>query len=257
MHLRRQALLLWILLAAASPIRAQSDTDDDRFTEAMAVCDNMTQYVDAAKRQRTIGMPLNEAKDLARTLMEKNLKLPGELKTAAIDLVSTIYDRVYGAELVSTITVDKVLIEACGSYRGYRIPEARVREHVLSTAQSAWNPLERVPLCTKVAQSTANLASGRDRGLSRDRMLEVAQSSLARDPFTQERLPAMLEWVYSTPNVPVSQLYAYALLYCRAEVSGKPFPGLSSMREALSACASRSMKSEEEKCTLTVLQDRD
>ncbi len=88
-------------------------------------------------------------------------------------------------------------------------------------------------------------------------MLEVAESSLAQDPFTQERLPAMLEWVYSTPNVPVSQLYAYALLYCRAEVNGKPFPGLSSIREALSACASRSTKSEEEKCTLTVLQHRE
>lgn len=225
-----------------------------QFQEAMDVCDNMTLYVDSAKRQRGMGMPLDEAKQNVVRLMQRNLKLPEAISRGSIDLAVSIYEYVYAQELLWALSTERVLYENCGTYRGYELPASRVKEHVLSTTQSAWDPLARVPLCTKVAQSLSNIASGRDRGIPLERMTEVATTSLADDLFTSERLPVLLAWAYDKPALDVGQLYAYALRQCTAEQTGKKYPELKFLRERLVACVGHSQKSEQEACTLQALR---
>jgi hypothetical protein len=240
-----------LLVSSCSVAFAQSDA---QFEEAMAVCDNMTMYVEAAKRQRTVGMPLDVAKELVSSAMQKNLNMPADLKDAAIDLVKKIYDNVYGQESVSGLPVERVLSETCGKYRGYSIPESRVKEHVASTTQSAWDPLARVPLCTKVAQSASNIGAARDRGMSREAISTVAVSSLKNDPFTLARLPALLDVAYGKPSASISHLFGYSLFSCRAEQQGRSYPKFESLQSRLTSCSGTNSKAEQEKCEIAVFR---
>ena len=139
----------------------------------MAVCDNMTLYVDAAKRQRSMNMPLASAKELSKQLMEKNLKFEESIKQGAIGLALNIYDYVYAQAPSAELSTEQVLAATCGSYRSYAIPAERMAAHLAMTTQSAWDPLARVPLCTKVAETISNIAVARDQGRSRESMTEI------------------------------------------------------------------------------------
>lgn len=232
---------------------AQGSEREAQFAEAMSVCDNMTLYVDSAKRQRIMGLPLESAEENLRSLMRRNLKLPEDLKQASIDLAAKIYEYVYAQELVGALSTERVLSATCGAYRGYEIPVDRVTAHVQSTTQSAWNPLERVPLCVKVAQSVSNIATGRDRGIPRERMTEIASTSLKDDLFTSERLPSLLAAAYERPLLEAGQLYAYAVRQCSQERAGKKYPRLEVVRNELAACSESEQRAERESCTLKIL----
>lgn len=250
MRLRTATALTTALLSQLCFAQAS----DAQFQEAMAVCDNMTLYVDAAKRQRIMGLPLATAREDTARLMQRNLQMDATIKRGAIELAQRIFDYVYAQEAVGALPTERVLTATCGTYRGYEIPVERVKAYVASTAQSAWDPLARVPLCTKVAQSVSNIAAGRDKGIPRERMAEVAASSLAGDEFTSSRLATLLSWAYDKPFIEIRPLHAYALQKCNRERAGKSYPALTELREPLAACAAKAESSERDACAVQILR---
>ncbi len=251
----RRSIRAFALLLVSPTICIAQDASVTQYQEAMAVCDNMTLYVDAAKRQRRMGMPLNEAKQQTARLMERNLNVAPEVKQGAVELAKSIFDFVYSSEAGVDPTVSDALAATCGSYRGYSLPRAQVQAHIDSTTSSAWDPLARVPVCVKVAQSVANIAVGRDKGLSRERMVDVAQKGLSDDPFTASRLSKLVAWAYDAPVLDASTLYAYALNQCVRERAGSQFPALDALKPRLLECAGNGSQSERDKCTLEVLKE--
>jgi hypothetical protein len=244
-------LLLTLLVPSLSAAQAVSE---DAFAEAMAVCDNMTLYVDAAKRDRLAERPLISARAETARLMETNLRMDAAVKQGAITLAQRIYDFVYSQELLSALSTERVLAATCGTYRDYNLPAERVKEHVFATTQSAWDPLARVPLCTKIAQSAANIASGREKGIGRDKMTEVATSSLASDAFTLPRIPTLVAWAYDHPELPVSSIYAYAIQHCNQQRAGKQMPTLAELKDRLQSCGSKSSPQERAACTMQAIR---
>ncbi len=218
----------------------------------MAVCDNMSMYVDSAKREHGKGMPLSTAKDLVTALMNKNLNVREDVKAGAIGLAQQIYEFVYAHPDPASLSTEDVLKATCGSYRGYNLPTASVNRHIDSTVQSAWDPMQRVPLCTKFAQSAANVATARDKGMSREEISRIASDVLKNDFFTLRRLPLLTEWVYATPLVPVAEIYAFSYFTCRAENEDRPSPTFEGVHNGLVKCSTLK-REEREACTLRLL----
>lgn len=253
MRIRTSLALIFAFFSQLS----HAQVSEKQFQEAMAVCDNMTQYVDAAKRQRSMNMSLASAKDLSKQLMEKNLKLDESIKQGAIGLALDIYDYVYAQAPSADLSTEQVLAATCGSYRSYAIPEERVAAHLATTTQSAWDPLARVSLCTKVAETISNIAVARDQGRSRASMAEILDTVLARDKFTYPKRSALLAWAYDNPRITVRVLYFYTHQQCQSEQAGKKFPLLAELSEQLIACSVKTQRPEQDAClrqTLSVSQ---
>jgi hypothetical protein len=228
-------LLLPFPALALAQAAAPASAFDPRYNEAMAVCDNMGMYVDMAQRQLKMGMPQATATDLVTKSMETNYKMDGELKKGAISLVRVIYADVY-ATPSRTESVDVVLGKTCGSYRGYNVPRQQVEQHLAGTVQSAWDPLARVPRCTKLAQSAANIGTARDRGMAREKMSEVATGALRDDTFTLPQVPRMVSDAYDHADAEVTFLYVYNLGYCKATAEGQHYPALTALMPEYAKC---------------------
>lgn len=230
----------------AAPVGAQNPNTkspvfpNPRFVEAMAVCDNMGMYVQSAQRQATAGMPLQMATEMVSGLMSKNLKIEDQAKAAAISLVMTIYSYVYAEPQRRTESVDTVLGKTCGSYRDYNLPQEQVDMHLANTTPSAWNPMVRVPLCTKLAQSAANIATARDKGIPREKMGEVAAASLSNDKFTLAHLPDLIEAIYDNPAHEVAFIYGESLGRCQSRESQRDYPPAALLWKQYSQCTSAS-----------------
>ena len=125
------------------------------------------------------------------------------------------------------------------------------------TTQSAWDPLARVPLCTKVAETISNIAVARDQGRSRESMTEILDTVLAKDKFTYPKRSELLAWAYDNPRIAVRVLYFYARQQCQYEQAGKNFPLLAELSEQLIACSVKTQRSEQDAClrqTLSISQ---
>jgi hypothetical protein len=225
-------LILFISIAGFG----QTAPSNQHFAEAMAVCDNMGMYVQSAQRQSAMGMPLAAAKELAAGLMNKNLKIDNDVKAGAIALAMEIYSHVYSTPSGKAEQVDIVLSKTCGKYRGYDLSQEQVDKYLSTTAQSAWNPLVRVPLCTKVAQSAANIGTARDKGLSREKLGEVARTALREDKFTLAELPRLIDEAYDNRAAEVEFLYVYNLGRCNAKQHAVDYPSLSVLGPEFSKC---------------------
>lgn len=227
-------------VAAQTAGNGSSAFQSPKFLEAMAVCDNMGMYVQSAQRQATMGMPLQTATELVVSLMNKNLRVDGEVKAGAIALASNIYAYVYASQERRTESTDSVLSKTCGTYRGYNLSQDQIDKHLAETAPSAWNPMVRVPLCEKLAQSAANIATARDRGISREKISEVASASLSADKFTSARLPELIRSAYDYPDHEVAFVYGESLERCTAHENQREYPSLATLWERYSQCKSAS-----------------
>lgn len=244
-----------------SPLTAQTiengshASQDSKFVEAMAVCDNMGMYVQSAQRQAAMGMPLEAATQLVSSLMHKNLKVGADIKAGAIALSMTIYSYVYGAPERRTESVDTVLGKTCGTYRGYDLNQKQIDKHLATTAQSAWNPMVRVSLCTKLAQSAANIATARDKGIPREKISEIATSGLKGDNFTLARLQDMIRGAYDNPHYDVAFIYGESMGRCSAHENLQEYAPVAELWERYSQCKSISADIETIKqCQRHVLQ---
>lgn len=243
-------IIIMMLFLLPIHVFAQKSDAELKVSEAMAVCDNMTLYVQSAQRQRAMGMPIDEAKQLTTTLMEKNLKLEPHFKNGAISLAMEIYSYVYSNQ--ETNEIESILTNTCGKYRGYNIAVDVVAKHIATTAQSAWNPLERVPLCTKLAQSVSNIAVARDRGMDRNRMADITKSALSNDKFTRTRAKDLIAQAYDNPDLEAANLFGFNLVQCRAEMRGESFSSLSELKPKLLACQTEASNESKAKCARNV-----
>jgi hypothetical protein len=225
-----------ILLFAPVFASGQTSSSSQHFNEAMGVCENMGMYVQSAQRQFAMGMPQEAATELATGLMNKNLNLDNEVKSGAIALAKEIYSHVYLSPEGKTEPADVVLAKTCGSYRGYNLPREQVEKHLANTVQSAWNPLVRVPLCTKVAQSAANIATARDKGITRKKISGIAATSLRDDKFTSAHLAGMINEAYDNPNAEVAFLYIFNLGRCTARQNEREYPSLTVLSQEYAKC---------------------
>lgn len=226
-----------------------------RFVEAMAVCDNMGVYVQSAQRQAAAGMPKEMATEMISDLMNKNLKIEDQAKAAAINLVMTIYSYVYAEPQQRIESIETVLSKTCASYRDYNLPQEQVDIHLANTTPSAWNPMVRVPLCTNLAQSAANIATARDRGIPRNKIGEVAAVSLSNDKFTLSHLPDIIGAAYDNPGREVAFIYGESLGRCKSRESQRDYPPAALLWEQYSRCTSASQdKDAIRQCRQRVLQ---
>lgn len=243
--------LFLALLSFPCMVLAQMRETSD-ISEAMAVCDNMTMYVQAAQRQLGQGMPKTDAKNLTSGLMNANMKSDPELKAAAIGLVMDIYEYVFSNEQGKSASVETVLANTCGNYKNLGIPKSAVEKHLSTTAQSAWNPMERVPLCVKQAQSAANIGSARDKGMAKEQIADVSFTALSNDKVTKFMLPELIDQVYENPEIEVQNIYAFNLAQCRARMNSQTFPPLKDMKAGILKCQSESTNEARKQCGRTL-----
>lgn len=234
-------LILSLLLVPLTAV-GQDFPASPQFAEAMAVCDNMSMYVQSAQRQAAMGMPEASAKELTRGLMSKNLQLTDEVKAGAIALAMDIYSHVYATAKAPPEPIDVVLSKTCGKYRGFALPQEQVDRYLASTAQSAWNPLVRVPLCTKLAQTAANIGTARDRGMAREQMADIAKTALREDKFTSAELPRLIDDAYSNSTAEVAFFYLYNLGRCSAVRQQKEYPSLAVLEAEYVKCKTSAAK---------------
>lgn len=228
-------LLLLALLLSPLAAPAQSSVADVRFDEAMVVCDNMAMYVVLAQKQLKMNMPQAVAIDMVADSMQRGLQGEGELKTGTIALARAIYADVYALP-GKTDPVEAVLGRNCGSYRGYNLPRQQVEQHLAKSVKSAWDPLLRVPLCTKLAQSAANIATARDRGMTREKIMEAAGAGLRDDAFSLAQLPRMVGDAYDHRDAEVTFLYVYNLGRCKAAAERQDYPTLPALLPEYAKC---------------------
>jgi hypothetical protein len=240
----------FLLLIALMPLTALAQTPytDSQLQEAMAACDSMTIYVQFAQRQHSMGMALDTSKKLLNDAMQTNLKMEEPEKAAVIALADTIFEYVYAAKTDAEAAVGPVLSNTCGSYRGFNIPLDVVSKHVAATVTSAWDPMQRVSLCTKLAQTVSNIGAARDKGLSRQQITDAANAALADDKVTLARLPELIAEVYDNADVKLPYFFGYHLTQCRTQASGGKLTSFHDVKPGILKCQAETSTEAENKC---------
>jgi hypothetical protein len=210
----------------------------DHFNETVTVCTNLDMYPVLAMRNRDEGMPLDIARDLIVASMQKNFegKLPPGMLQPYIDVVKDIYGRIYADSKLGPESFSDIVFDACSGYRGYSIDKTALKTELSGYAQSAFDPLARVPICVKAGQSAANIAQARDNGMTKERVADVVANALKNDPATFAIAPTIIDEVYSLKDLEVTSFYFYNMRRCEAKKAGATLPSLASLEPHIEQC---------------------
>ena len=219
--------------------------------ETVMVCNSLYVYAQLAAQFRDQGMPLEQAKTIARDSMSENLAhLPAGMRTPYGEVVMAVYDTVYADPAISIGGFDPVIRDACHGYRGYEIDRAALDAELDNYVPSAFDPLKRVSLCEKAGQTAANLAVAREQGMPQQEAASMAVSALGGDTRTNARLPRMVEEVYANPQLGVPVFYLYNIRRCQAEAAGDSLPPLNELAELAAACQQQPTQDGQGRCLL-------
>lgn len=239
-------ILPLILLTMALSVNAQTNEVGEK--ETLELCANLDMYGAFAMRNRDMGMPRDTAFSLISSSMRKNLKLPLDVTEAIVKVVEQIYTQVYADKSINKNNIETIIIATCSRYKGRNVDRQKIAQYLADNPQSAWDPIQRVPLCTKTAQSAANIATARDRGMGKDKISDISEAALANDPATQKRLPFIIEDVFANRDISVANFFAYNLARCNSEREGKPYKGVADLKSEILKCQAKSTRQEQEVC---------
>lgn len=247
----RTIVLAAVLATSAASAHAQFN--QQAVDETLAVCENMGMYGIMAIKQRDIGMPKETATAMVAASMRRNLNTPADVTDATIKVVTAIYDRVYADASIDNRNVEASIVAACSRYKDRPVDPKMVAQYLDDHPVSAWDPRRRVARCVKVAQSAANVATARDRGMGKEKMSSITASALASDPATAGRMPLIIDEVFANADLSVASLYAYNLARCGAQKDGRAFQPIAQSKAGLLACQQKTEQAERDTCTKSLL----
>jgi hypothetical protein len=232
----------------AQPAQQKDEQRMSQLKEVLTICTHMDMYTDFAATVRDKGVPEDAATNMVAETVQKNLKLPSDVLAPFIAVIKDLYHRIYADPSLKRGMFDEAIFSACSNYRGYVVDKPQLRKELGNYVQSAFNPLARVTLCTKAGETAGNIGVARDKGVSKAKILEVAQKGLENDPATLALLPELVDEVYGNQDIEIAALYLYNVRRCESRKADLQFPPLSGLAEATKACLKNSEKNVRREC---------
>ncbi|MCH8619374.1 hypothetical protein [Undibacterium sp. TS12] len=220
--------------------------------ETIFICSNLDMYADFALNGRDSAMPRDAAFKIVSDSMKRNLKTSTDTLSAYVAVVGKLYDLIYADPAIKRTGAQAAIVEACSQYKGRKADKRAINDYLDQHPLSAWDPLERVPLCEKIAQSASNLAAARDKGISKESADAMARGGLQNDQLTLRSVPQLLTEVYENPDVGTFYIYGYNVARCRAKEKNEKYLELREMNSRIRNCQKLEKKDDELQCVRTM-----
>lgn len=241
-------LSLGFSLSVKAAEKNQASIDE----ETILICKSLDMYADFAVNGRDSAMPKAPAFKMVSDSMSRNLKMPADMLSAYIAVVGKLYDLIYADPAIMRTGTQAAIVEACSQYKGQNSDKRYIADYLDQHPLSAWDPLVRVPLCEKIAQSASMVATARDKGISKEKAGAMAKDGLGNDQLTLRSMPQIITEVYENPDVGIFYIYGYNVARCQAKEKNEKYLELTELKPRIRNCQKLAKKEDEDRCVQTM-----